>query len=297
MDKDTVVNTLEEYIKTIFRLTDNNYKNPLVLRDFVFRGQDNKEYDLIPSIGRNRKSDGDISILNQERNMIEMAKNKLPNIFKNDMTPINLLALLQHYGIPTRLLDVTTNPLVALYFATLNSDTDGEVLAIKYKNTNVANYPMINAIADSYRFVHKEQEPINLDDFYHTVLEQSYFDEQRYGYDTINGGDWIKELCKDIIIVNTQEYSERQRTQQGLYILFPNKIKTNHKNKCFVNQIKKIPKDNDDISRLIIPKESKKAMLQKLGLLGISEDTLFRDSIDIVCKNIKESCYAICNKS
>lgn len=288
MDKDVVVNTLEEYIKLIFNITDNN-KNPLALREYVFRGQSNKEYDLIPSIGRNRRFDCDISILDQERNMIEMAKNKLPNIFKNDMTPINLLALLQHYGIPTRLLDVTTNPLVALYFATLNSDTDGEVLAIKDENENVVNYPIINAIADSYRFAQGTWTDLNK--FYHTVLEQSYFDEQRYGYDKIDGADWIERLCKDIIIVNTQEYSERQRAQQGLYILFPNKIDSIGERKCFVKLIEKIPKDDDYIiSRMIIPKESKKAMLQKLGLLGISEDTLFRDSIDIVCKNIVKFC-------
>lgn len=289
MDKYIVVNTLEEYIKLIFSISDNNYKNPLVLRDFVFRGQGNKEYDLIPSIGRNRRCECDISILDHERNMIEIAKNRLPNVFKSDMTPINLLALLQHYGIPTRLLDVTTNPLVALYFATLNLETDGEVLVFKDQKMSIVNYPIINAIADSYRFADLTSN--SLDDFYHNVVEQSYFDEQRYGYDKINGAEWIEGICENVIIVNTQEWSERQRAQQGLYILFPNKIEIINDKKYFLKLIEKIPKDSDNIKgRFIIPKESKKTMLRKLGLLGISEDTLFRDSIDIVCKNIVKSC-------
>ncbi len=54
------------------------------------------------------------------------------------------------YSIPTRLLDVTENALVALYFACKSlSDTDAEIIIFKCNDRDIANYPIINAIADS----------------------------------------------------------------------------------------------------------------------------------------------------
>ena len=50
--------------------------------------------------------------------------------FKGLLTPLEELAKLQHYSIPTRLVDVTINPLIALYFAVENTDdlSPGNVL-------------------------------------------------------------------------------------------------------------------------------------------------------------------------
>ena len=151
------IKTIEEFLNEMFIIQSKvekeyNHWKAAYHTDLAFRGQSNKDYELLPAIGRDRRSCCHISILDQERNLIEMAKFKLPHIFNSSLLPIDMLALLQHYGIPTRLLDVTSNPLVSLYFASFDDNVDGEVLVFRYNDSDRTNYPVYNAIAESYKF-------------------------------------------------------------------------------------------------------------------------------------------------
>ena len=296
MSKETTIKTIEEYVQLVCQEKAKTDSYTFFQDDvLLFRGQSDKEYELIPSIGRNRHSACQCTIFNEERNLVEMAKYKLPDVFRNDLSPIELLALLQHHGIPTRLLDITENALVALYFACVGSkDKDGEVIVFKSNNTDVTNYPVVNAIADSYRFTRGTWTHLSL--FYGDVKNQPYFLEQKQAQEICNkdddaGGRWIAECCAKIMYIYAPVRSTRQQVQQGRYILFPNHIDYEvYNDGAFEWTMDAIPKDHQDVvSRIIIPKNIKAQLLLDLSVLGITEDFLFCDNVDTVCKGILSS--------
>lgn len=277
-----------------------NYSTRLdLLRDeiLVFRGQGNSNYDLIPGIGREPNG----CICNQltlfEKSMYESAKNEFPEIFLDELKPIDILAKLQHYGIPTRLLDVTENPLVALYFAcSTDYGNDGEFFAFKIKNNRPTYDGISNAIADTSSISMTEFK-----DFLNVALSKKYFDDERTAINSIllsnpdYATSWIKECCNTLLYIKGPYHTRRQQIQQGRFLLFHNsfyEIKgDDDKEKCyFRDKIDPIDKEDEDIvvAKLTIPAERKKIILEQLDRIGINRKNLFADSVDIVCEEIKK---------
>lgn len=103
----------------------------------VYRGICNVSFELLPSLGRinipsKPKEKALDDILNKERNAMRLFKTHSYQFHKNFNIPeIELLAMAQHHGLKTRLLDWTRSALVALYFAIeeVNKTTDSVVYA------------------------------------------------------------------------------------------------------------------------------------------------------------------------
>ena len=100
---------------------------------FLFRGVTRPEHKLIPSVVWDFRP-GTFPLRKLEDEMLaEFKRRAIP--WLTTFVPRSdweWLMLARHHGVPTRLLDWTTNPLVALYFACLSDhDVDGTVYVLK----------------------------------------------------------------------------------------------------------------------------------------------------------------------
>jgi len=109
------VNSLMEYLETVSKFQENKLQQTNSVK-FFFRGQSNSKWNVAPSIFRD-------DILDLEYGMIREAMQRIPTLSKNKMLDLDSLTILQHYGLSTRILDLTLNPLIALYFACQPSES------------------------------------------------------------------------------------------------------------------------------------------------------------------------------
>jgi hypothetical protein len=115
------ITSLEGFIRKIAKLSEQNTGIQL-----LYRGHSSIQYETVPSVFRN------VNHVSAEHLMIRQLIAQQPQEFRADQGIFDQLVRAQHYGLPTRLLDVSLNPLVALYFAVCSNSTKrGSVVVVK----------------------------------------------------------------------------------------------------------------------------------------------------------------------
>ena len=215
---------------------------------FVFRGEpasfnssENGKTGLTPSLFRryilntDSKLDG-MTLYREEECLIQEACRIFPEAFKDCKTDIDKLTVAQHFGIPTRLLDVTGNALVALYFAAQDSDVAEDGVVYVFKVTS-KDYKLASTYGQS--------EKITIEEC-HKGGYKGLFDKPQLVFPTFR--------------------TQRQRVQDGAFYLFGNTV----------SPFKILMFSEQDYRKIIIPKYNKREILFQLKTrCNIHKGTLF----------------------
>jgi hypothetical protein len=252
--------------------------------EFFYRGHSDSSFKLLPSIYRKN------SFIRNEDKIFKEIILRTPNDFINEKTAIEKLVKMQHYGIPTRLLDISSNPFIALYFACKeHPDKDGEIIIFKIPKNEIKFYDSdtVSIIAN----LSKRQSNFDIsliDDLkleHFNITEEIAFllheirEEKPHFLPIINKDDFNK-----VIAVKVKLNNQRIIKQNGAFLIFGiNKSKM--KSAQFPDNW--IYNNSFKYSNFSIDKAQKKRIINGLDILGINESTLFPE-IDNQAKYIKQ---------
>lgn len=262
------VESLTDAIGEILRLTGPiGGKN---LSNFYFRGQNSTKFDLRPRIMRQ----GGFFI--DEMYAVRMIFQKHANLFEKDTYMIDRLSRLRHWNFPTRLLDVTLSPLVALYFALYGDNTgDGVVYIVGFDDSELktrdsdsisvlANYSLISKIQQDHILSLASQDDCDGCDWLNACepLVQVVQRERPYFTNSIS-----RTTFSRYYIVDAAHIHARIASQAGAFIMFGPASPIEQSTNSFIRK--------HVTAAVVIRSAHKRKIMLDLNRLGINKRALF----------------------
>ncbi len=251
--------------------------------ELFYRGHSSAAYKMVPSVYR----DG---LFFFEDRMIKEMMLELPEEFKAASTHYDKMLKMQHYGIPTKLLDITSNPLVALFMASDGDEhSEGEVLLIEQDSFDVC-YPSSDRVkiltsvpflpyATKIALAHfLEDDSINDKKF--NQLAKTLLHEIKHEMPAFESRMEKEDLKKHLFVLGPKR-NKRIYAQSGHFIISPLTLKS----------YPSIPVrfvGNEHRMRILVPSSAKKGILQELKNLNISRSTMYPE-IEHVANEIKST--------
>ncbi|MGX9135473.1 FRG domain-containing protein [Rummeliibacillus sp. JY-2-4R] len=258
-------NSIEEFLNIIEKY--KQYPN------VFYRGQSEKHKSITSSLSRNQ---GYV----QNEYAIYQESIKMKSIEFDGLTePIEYLSKMQHYGIPTRLIDLSVDPLIALFFAVqnLNSTSSGNVYVYVQQKHSLRDKKVkllaLLATLDSYEI---------------EIIKSSFLSQ--YG-ETITEEEVLKYASENAFIEHTEELikmNDRLFSQRGTFAICGNNVEGEFIKKS-IN-----PLDTIVPAMLIrIPYEHKLAVKRELDeKYNINETTIYPE-LPSVADYLKEKYKSI----
>ncbi len=265
-----VAKNIDEYITIL-----NQIKSEMT--NYWFRGQSNSNYMLEPSLYRDKKL-----IVEMNRTDPSLLANKGKYILQDDITAlhkfkdsfskiydcsnfqfVDYLYIMQHYGIPTRLLDFTKDELVALYFAVSKNNTN-----IHVTDDEINEFYASESFTDMGSAVFCI-DPIITND--QSFLTKSILDLNEYKFESLGNID--TPVC-----IETMNPDKRIVAQKSVFVFFGYNVNPYDYYSVF----------NKITYKIFIPNSCRKKILIDLKKrFAISHSTMFPD-IEGIAMEIKE---------
>lgn len=198
------IKNLSDYIQLVTAIASVN-KDDLPGDTVIFRGIADSNYDLSPGLARLKNAKYDT-----EKELTNDFLTHRPDAFSG-LADFDILAKMQHYGLPTRLLDFSINPLVALYFACESKTTkNGRILC---HNTYLQNDAEVFISGICTAVIRK-----SFDDNY--SIDEYLCNENLTLYKYLARA----YLYGETTVVRPKYWNQRIANQAGVFMVFPNNL-------------------------------------------------------------------------